>query len=72
MIKPRKDPCVEWLRVQDFQARFRLSPSVVEQLTDKFEESPCRPGNGKQKKRGGPIPQFHKVKTQNNSVCLHI
>ena len=63
VIKPRIDPRIEWPRVHDFQARFRLPPSIVEQLTDEFEQSPFRPGKGKHEKRGSPIPLFHKVKT---------
>ena len=61
VIKPRIDPLVEWPRVEDFQPRFRLPPSVVQQLTDEFERSPFRPGKGKHEKRGSPIPLFHKV-----------
>ena len=61
VIKPRIDPLVEWPRVEDFQSRFRLPPSVVQQLTDEFERSPFRPGKGKDEKRGSPIPLFHKV-----------
>ena len=56
-FKKKKKPLV-----QDFQARFRLPPSVVEQLTKEFEESPFPPGKGKHEKRGGLIPLFHKVK----------
>ena len=61
VIKKRIDPRVEWPRVADFMARFRLPPQCVQELTDEFEASPFRPGKGKHETRGSPIPLFHKV-----------
>ena len=62
VVKPHIDPRVEWPRIADFVARFRLPPQCVEELTDEFEASPFRPGKGKHEKRGGAIPLFQKVK----------
>ena len=67
-IKERKDPLVEWPRIADFDARFRLPPSCVQELTDEFEASVFRPGKGKHETRSGAIPLFHKVSWPFNFV----
>ena len=60
---------MEWPLIADFEARFRLPPSCVQELTDEFEASGFRPGKGKHEKRNSLIPLFHEV---NSFFCVFL